>query len=103
MKNTAISNYGDRDLSRDGGRGPGPKLEHQPVPLSIALGNDRVLQDRVFASQQNYLLYPQFGSINFLSNFNHNTWHSGNFAVEKRYARGAHAERHVQLVEVAEQ
>jgi hypothetical protein len=33
-------------------------------------------------------MYPQFGSINFLSNFNHNTWHSGNITVEKRYARG---------------
>ena len=73
------------------------------IPLSIALGNDRALQDKVFASQQNYLIYPQFGTVNYLSNFNHNTWHSGNFAIEKRYARGLVAERHVQLVEVAEQ
>ena len=73
------------------------------IPLSIALGNDRALQDKVFASQQNYLIYPQFGTVNYLSNFNHNTWHSGNFAIEKRYASGLVAERHVQLVEVAEQ
>lgn len=46
------------------------------IPLSIALGNDRALQDKVFAAQQNYLLYPQFGSVNLLSNFNHNTWHT---------------------------
>jgi Carboxypeptidase regulatory-like domain/TonB dependent receptor len=58
------------------------------VPTSIALGTDRALQDQVFAAQQNYLLYPQFGSVNLLSNFNHNTWHSGNFSVEKRYSRG---------------
>jgi hypothetical protein len=58
------------------------------IPLSIALGNDRALQDKVFAAQQNYLLYPQFGTINLLSNFNHNTWHSGNFSIEKRYAAG---------------
>jgi hypothetical protein len=58
------------------------------IPLSTALGNDRALQDKVFAAQQNYLIYPQFGSVNLLSNFNHNTWHSGNFAIEKRYARG---------------
>src|SRR6478672_13329926 len=58
------------------------------IPLSIALGGDRVLQDKVFAAQQSYLYYPQFGTINYLSNFNHNTWHSGNFAVEKRMARG---------------
>ena len=58
------------------------------IPLSIALGTDRTLQDKVYASQQNYLMYPQFGSVNYLSNFNHDTWHSGNFAIEKRYARG---------------
>jgi hypothetical protein len=46
------------------------------IPLSIALGNDRALQDKVFAAQQNYLLYPQFGSVNLLSNFNHNTSHT---------------------------
>jgi hypothetical protein len=58
------------------------------IPLSIALGGNRALQDTVYQSQQNYLLYPQFGTVNLLSNFNHNTWHSGNFAVEKRYGRG---------------
>src|SRR5262249_40099374 len=46
------------------------------------------LQDKVFVAQQNYLIYPQFGTVNLLSNFNHNTWHSGNFSIEKRYARG---------------
>jgi hypothetical protein len=58
------------------------------IPLSIALGGNRALQDTVFQSQQDYLLYPQFGAINYLSNFNHNTWHSGNVGVEKRYGRG---------------
>jgi hypothetical protein len=56
------------------------------IPLSIALGGDRALQDQVFQAQQNYLYYPQFGGVNLLSNFNHNTWHSGNFTVEKRYS-----------------
>jgi hypothetical protein len=58
------------------------------IPNSIALSGDRALQDRVFQAQQNYLLYPQFGAINLLSNFNHNTWHSGNVTVEKRYGNG---------------
>jgi hypothetical protein len=58
------------------------------IPLSIALGGNRALQDTVFQSQQNYMIYPQFGSVNLLSNFNHNTWHSGNITVEKRYSRG---------------
>ena len=58
------------------------------IPLSIALGGNRALQDTVFQAQQNYLMYPQFGTINLLSNFNHNTWHSGNITVEKRYGKG---------------
>ena len=58
------------------------------IPLSIALGGDRALQDTVFQAQQNYMNYPQFGTVNLLSNFNHNTWHSGNIAVEKRYGKG---------------
>ena len=58
------------------------------IPLSIALGGDRALQDQVFQTQQNYMMYPQFGNINLLSNFNHNTWHSGNITVDKRYGRG---------------
>lgn len=58
------------------------------IPLSIALGNDRALQDRVFQAQQNYRIYPQFGTVNYYSNFDHNTWHSGNIALEKRFGKG---------------
>jgi hypothetical protein len=58
------------------------------IPLSIALGGDRVLQDKVYTAQQDYKMYPQFGNISYLSNFNHNTWHSGNITVDKRYGRG---------------
>ena len=58
------------------------------IPLSIALGTDRALQDTVFQAQQNYQIYPQFGTVNYLSNFNHNTWHSGNISLEKRYGKG---------------
>src|SRR5260370_4155233 len=58
------------------------------IPLSVAMGGKRGLQDTVLQAQQNYLMYAQFGNINLLSNFNHNTWHSGNITVEKRYGRG---------------
>ncbi len=58
------------------------------IPLSIALGSDRALQDTVFTAQQNYMIYPQFGTVNYLSNFNHNTWHSGNISLEKRFGKG---------------
>jgi len=58
------------------------------IPLDIALGNDRALQDRVFTAQQNFRIYPQFGTVNYYSNFDHNTWHSGNIALEKRFGKG---------------
>lgn len=58
------------------------------IPLDIALGNDRALQDRVFQAQQNFRIYPQFGTVNYYSNFDHNTWHSGNIALEKRFGKG---------------
>jgi len=60
------------------------------IPTSIALGTDRDLQDSIVnqSTQQNYIMYPQFGTINLLGNFNHSTWHSGNFSVEKRYSNG---------------
>jgi len=58
------------------------------IPLSIALGGNRALQDTVFTAQQNYRYYPQFGQVNLLSNFNHNTWHSGNIKIDKRYSSG---------------
>jgi hypothetical protein len=58
------------------------------IPLSIALGGNRALQDQVFVAQQNFRYYPHFGNVSLLSNFNHNTWHSGNIKIEKRYSHG---------------
>ena len=58
------------------------------IPLSIALSGNRSQQDQVFVAQQNFRYYPHFGNINLLSNFNHNTWHSGNVKIEKRYSQG---------------
>ncbi|MBM3764595.1 MAG: hypothetical protein FJW32_04310 [Acidobacteria bacterium] len=58
------------------------------IAPELAFGNDRARQDQAFVAQQNFQIYPHFGAINYLSNFNHNTWHSGNFSVEKRYGKG---------------
>jgi hypothetical protein len=58
------------------------------IPNSIAFSGNRTLLDTVFTQQQNYLLYPQFGAISLLSNFNHNTWHSGNITLDKRFSKG---------------
>jgi len=36
------------------------------IPASLALGTDRALQDSIVSlgTQQNYMIYPQFGSVN---------------------------------------
>ena len=39
-------------------------------------------------SWQNYKPYPQFGSINFISNLGHNTYNAATLRFEKRYSRG---------------
>jgi hypothetical protein len=37
---------------------------------------------------QNFKPYPQFGNINLISNFGHNTYHAATLRFEKRYSRG---------------
>jgi len=46
------------------------------------------LQSAALAAPQNYLPYPQFGTINFLSNTGHNTYHSATIEFQKRYSQG---------------
>ena len=48
-------------------------------------------------------MYPQFGTINLLSNFNHNTWHSGNITVEKRYGKGLMFNASYNYLQIAQQ
>jgi hypothetical protein len=56
------------------------------IPLDIS--TDSVVLNQVFAAQQNYKPYTQFGTINHFSNYGHSTFHSGTVKVEKRLSRG---------------
>jgi hypothetical protein len=56
------------------------------IPLDIS--RDPVALNRIFQDLQSYKPYPQFGAINFYSNFGHNTYHSSTLRVEKRYSAG---------------
>jgi hypothetical protein len=49
---------------------------------------DPALRAAAFATPQNYLPYPQFGSINYMSNTGHSTYHSGTIQFQKRYSQG---------------
>ncbi|MGA8594975.1 MAG: TonB-dependent receptor [Bryobacteraceae bacterium] len=50
--------------------------------------NNPALRAAAFAAPQNYLPYPQFGSIDYMSNTGHSTYHSGTVQFQKRYSQG---------------
>ena len=50
--------------------------------------NNPALQAAAFAAPQNYLPYPQFGTINYMSNTGHSSYHSGTVQFLKRYSQG---------------
>ena len=50
--------------------------------------NNPTLRAAAFAAPQNYLPYPQFGAINYMSNTGHSTYHSGTVQFQKRYSQG---------------
>src|SRR5207248_2608841 len=50
--------------------------------------NNPALQAAAFAATQNYLPYPQFGAVNYMSNTGHSTFHAGTVQFQKRYSQG---------------
>jgi len=58
------------------------------LPLSIFNSTNTTLLKTVYASSQAYLNYPQFGTINYTSNFGHSTYHGLTTRVERRYNHG---------------
>ena len=65
---------------------------------SIYDSTDLTLLNAVYSAMQNYRPYPQFGTISYLTNAGHNTYHGFTTRVEKRYAsRRAHPQRPLYL------
>jgi hypothetical protein len=58
------------------------------IPLSITLGDNTALQNQVYAAQQNYKPWTNFGTITLISNLNHTTYHGGSLRLERRFANG---------------
>jgi hypothetical protein len=58
------------------------------LPQSIFTSTNTTLLNTVYANSQAYLDYPQFGTINFLSNFGHNTYHGLTARAERRFSNG---------------
>ena len=49
---------------------------------------DTARLDNIRINFQNFKPYTQFGNVNLVSNFGHNTYHAGTLRFEKRYAQG---------------
>jgi hypothetical protein len=56
-------------------------------PPDYGAGNP-ALQTAVFAAPQNYLPYPQFGAVDYMSNTGHSSFHAGTVQYQKRYSHG---------------
>lgn len=56
------------------------------IPLDVS--KDPAVLNNIFQNTQNYKPYPQFGQVQLISNFGHNTYHSGTLRIEKRYSAG---------------
>jgi hypothetical protein len=50
--------------------------------------NDPALRNAALSATQNYLPYPQFGSINYMSNTGHSTYHAATVQWIRRYSHG---------------
>ena len=49
---------------------------------------DTARLDAIRIGFQNFKPYPQFGNVNLISNFGHNTYHASTLRIERRYAAG---------------
>ena len=76
------------ELSYQGSAGVGllNAWDINTIPLNIT--TDRAQLDAIYANQQPYKPFPNFGTVNMWSNFGHSTFHSGTIKVEKRFSRG---------------
>ena len=56
-------------------------------PTNFGAGN-AALQSAALAATQNYLPYPQFGAIDYMSNTGHSSYHAGTVQLQRRYSQG---------------
>ncbi len=61
------------------------------LPRSIYSSTDTTLLNQVYANTQPYLAFPNFGTVNETSNFNHSTYHALISRLQHRYSNGLSA------------
>ncbi len=58
------------------------------LPQSIYNSTNTTLLNQVYSATQNYLDYPQFGTINATGNYGHSTYHGLTTRLERRFSSG---------------
>ncbi|HLJ13322.1 MAG TPA: carboxypeptidase regulatory-like domain-containing protein [Bryobacteraceae bacterium] len=58
------------------------------LPESIYNSTNTTLLNQVYSATQNYLAYPQFGTITATGNYGHSTYHALVTRLERRYSSG---------------
>lgn len=76
------------ELSYQGSAGVGLLEAWNINTVPIGISKNAATLQSIFQNYQNYVPYPNFGSINMWSNFGHSTYHSGTVKIEKRLSRG---------------
>ena len=56
------------------------------IPLTVS--TNLTVLNQIYTAQQNYVPYPQFGTISEYGNFGHSTYHSGTIHVQKQWSHG---------------
>jgi len=59
----------------------------QPISF-FPYPSDPARTEQIRQQFQNFRPYPQFGNVDLVSNFGHNTYHAGTLRFEKRYSKG---------------
>jgi hypothetical protein len=67
---------------------PGNAVNINVLPQSIYQSTNTTLLSQVYASSQNYLTYPQFGTITYYGNYGHSTYNALTARVERRFNSG---------------
>ncbi|MGA2114080.1 MAG: carboxypeptidase-like regulatory domain-containing protein [Bryobacteraceae bacterium] len=67
---------------------PGNAVNINVLPLSIYQSTNTTLLSQVYAGSQNYLTYPQFGTITYYGNYGHSTYNALTARVERRFNNG---------------
>jgi hypothetical protein len=58
------------------------------LPQSIYNSTNTTLLNQVYSATQNYLQYPQFGTITATGNYGHSTYHALTTRLERRFSSG---------------